>query len=151
MAFLTHNCLKYILYSFESVCCKKRPKIVPDQLLLWRIRALWRYWMVPKWSYVDHHWNNLDSFRVSLESFRSFRGPLLLKPVTGQELFFAISYSKPALPYNFSDNMQGYITCSTHYWLFQLSLTCGKLIDEPIFCRLIVGFLIHSNFRVLPS
>jgi hypothetical protein len=32
-----------------------------------------------------------------LESFRSFRGPLLSKPVTGQELFFAVSYSKPAL------------------------------------------------------
>ena len=41
--------------------------------------------------------DNLDSFRISLESFRSFRGPLLLKPVTGQELFFAVSYSKPAL------------------------------------------------------
>jgi hypothetical protein len=32
-----------------------------------------------------------------LESFRSFRGPLILKPVTGQELFFVVSYSKPAL------------------------------------------------------
>ena len=46
---------------------------------------------------LDDHGNNLDSFRISLESFRSFRGPLLLKPVTGQELFFAVSYSKPAL------------------------------------------------------
>jgi len=46
---------------------------------------------------VDDHGNNLDSFRISLESFRSFRGPLLLKPVTGQELFFAVSNSKPAL------------------------------------------------------
>jgi hypothetical protein len=32
-----------------------------------------------------------------LESCRSFRGPLLLKPVSGQALFFAVSYSKPAL------------------------------------------------------
>ena len=40
---------------------------------------------------------NLDSFRISLEPFRSFRGPLLYKPVTDQELFFAVSYSKPAL------------------------------------------------------
>ena len=49
---------------------------------------------------LDDHGNNLDSFRISLESFRSFRsfrGPLFHKPVTGQELFFAISYSKPAL------------------------------------------------------
>ena len=41
--------------------------------------------------------NNFGWFRISLESFRSFRGPLLLKPVTGQELFFVVSYSKPAL------------------------------------------------------
>ena len=38
---------------------------------------------------LDDHMDNLDSFKISLESFRSFRGPLLLKPVTGQELFFA--------------------------------------------------------------
>ena len=49
---------------------------------------------------LDDHGNNLDSFRISLESFRSFRGPLLLKPVTGQKLFFAVSYSKPALVFS---------------------------------------------------
>ena len=38
-----------------------------------------------------------DSFKISLESFRSVRGSLLHKSVTGQELFFALSYSKPAL------------------------------------------------------
>ena len=46
---------------------------------------------------LDDQWNNLDLFRINLKSFKSFRGPLLLKPVTGQELFFAVSYSKPAL------------------------------------------------------
>ena len=30
---------------------------------------------------------HLDSYTISLESFRSFRGPLFLKPVTGQEFF----------------------------------------------------------------
>ena len=30
-------------------------------------------------------------------SFRSFRGPLLPKPVTGQELFLAVSHSEPAV------------------------------------------------------
>ena len=45
----------------------------------------------------DDNENNLDLFRISLESFRSFRGPLLDKSVTGQELFFAVSYSKSAL------------------------------------------------------
>ena len=39
---------------------------------------------------LDDHGSNLDSFEISLESFR---GPLLHKPVTGQELFFAVSYS----------------------------------------------------------
>ena len=29
--------------------------------------------------------------------FRAFKGPLFPKPVTGQELIFAVSYSKPAL------------------------------------------------------
>ena len=46
---------------------------------------------------LDDHGKNLDSFIISLESFRSFRGPLLLKPITGQEVFFAVSYSKQAL------------------------------------------------------
>ena len=46
---------------------------------------------------LDDHGNNLDSFRINLESFRSFRGSLLHKSVTGQELFSAVSYSKPAL------------------------------------------------------
>ena len=51
---------------------------------------------------LDDHGNNLDSFRISLESFRSFRGPLLHKPATahGQELFFVVSYSKQALNKN---------------------------------------------------
>ena len=38
------------------------------------------------------------SSRISLEPFRTFRGPLFSKPVTGQELFLAVSYNKPALP-----------------------------------------------------
>ena len=46
---------------------------------------------------LDDQGNHLDSYTISLESFRSFRGPLFRKPVTGQELFFAVSYSKPAL------------------------------------------------------
>ena len=46
---------------------------------------------------LDDHGNNLDSFKISLESLRSFRGPLLLKPATDKELFFVVSYNKPAL------------------------------------------------------
>ena len=53
---------------------------------------------------LDDHGNNLDSFRISLESFSTFRGPLLLKPVTGEELLFAVSYSKPALAQSSAQN-----------------------------------------------
>ena len=35
--------------------------------------------------------------RISLIPSRTFLGSLFPKPVTGQELFFAVSYSKPAL------------------------------------------------------
>ena len=36
---------------------------------------------------LDDQGNHLDSYTISLELFRSFRGPLFHKPVTGQELF----------------------------------------------------------------
>ena len=42
-------------------------------------------------------WSETLTNLTYLYSCRSFRGPLLLKPVTVQELFFAVSYSKPAL------------------------------------------------------
>ena len=37
------------------------------------------------------------SSRINLMPFRIFWGPLFYKPVTGQELFYAVCYSKPAL------------------------------------------------------
>ena len=37
------------------------------------------------------------SSRINFIPFRIFRGPLFHKPVTGQELFFAVSYSKLTL------------------------------------------------------
>ena len=37
------------------------------------------------------------SSRINFIPFRIFRGPLFHKPVTGQGIFFAVSYSKPAL------------------------------------------------------
>ena len=36
---------------------------------------------------LDDQGNHLDSNTISLESFRSFRGPLFCKPVTDQKLF----------------------------------------------------------------
>ena len=37
------------------------------------------------------------SSRINFIPFRVFRGPLFPKPITGQDLFFAVSYFKPAL------------------------------------------------------
>ena len=41
---------KTLNHTLVPICCKKRQKIVPDQLLVWGIRTLWRFWMVPNWS-----------------------------------------------------------------------------------------------------
>ena len=82
----------------EPVCCKKWPKIVPDQLIVWRVGDLWRTWLIQNCiqkSLKLFPWSS----RISLVPFRTFRGPLFPKPVTGQELFLAVSYSKPALEY----------------------------------------------------
>ena len=80
----------------EPVCCNRRQKIVPEQLLVLGNKGPLKVLNNTK-LILDDLGNNLDSFRISLESFRSFRRPLLHKLVTGHELFFDVSYSKPAL------------------------------------------------------
>ena len=71
---------------------------------------------------LDNHRKNLESFIINLESFSSIRGPLHLKPVTGQELFFAVSYSKPALKQCCS-LLLGYQTASTLEYEFTISIS----------------------------
>ena len=44
----------------KQVCCEKRPKIVPDQIMVRGTRVFWRFWI------LHHHGNNLDSFRICL-------------------------------------------------------------------------------------
>ena len=46
---------------------------------------------------LDYQGDHLDSFGINLESFRSFRGPIFYRPVTGQVLFLATQYKKQAL------------------------------------------------------
>ena len=46
---------------------------------------------------LDNQRIHLDSYTISFESFRSFRGPLFRKPVAVQDFFFAVSYSRLAL------------------------------------------------------
>ena len=82
----------------EPVCCKKQQKKSS-----WPVTGLWYRGALKILNGIklipNDQGNHLDSYTVSLESFRSFRGPLFFKQVlTGQALFFAISNSKPALP-----------------------------------------------------
>ena len=72
----------------EPVCCKKQPKIVPDQLL----KDLKDFKLILNESKLSPL-----SSRISFVRFRTFRGSLFPKTVTGQELFLAVSYSKPDL------------------------------------------------------
>ena len=76
----------------------------------------------------DDQGNHLDSYTISLESFRSFRGPLFRKPVNGQELFLAVSYSKPTLAIKVSwlkallcsmSTVQSYLTSEAFLLAFQ--------------------------------
>ena len=71
--------------ALEPVCCKKRQKSsCPVTGLQNRgpLNILNGIKLI-----LDDQGNHLDSYTISLESFRSFRGPLFRKPVTGQELF----------------------------------------------------------------
>ena len=78
----------------EPVCCKKPQKIVP-------VTDLWSRGPLKNLKDSKLNVNESKLFpwssRISLVPFRTFRGPLFPKPITGQELFFAVSYSKPAL------------------------------------------------------
>ena len=53
--------------------------------------------MIPNWLYIYESKSFIWSSRINFIPFRIFRGPLFHKPVTSQELYFAVSYSKPAL------------------------------------------------------
>ena len=64
---------------------------------------------------LDDHGNNLDLFRTSLESFRSFRGPLLHKPVSSQELF---------LPFLTENQLQLLIGISRAYFIYLCWQSC---------------------------
>ena len=84
-------CLQFLLtFSTENIlewiCCKEQQK-----------KFLTSYRFVEqgplkilngKKFILDDQGNHLDSYKISLESFRSFIGPLFRKSVTGQDLFF---------------------------------------------------------------
>ena len=86
-------CYAQKFHKLEPVCCKKWQKVVPDQLLRrGPLKDLKDSKLIQNESKLF-----LWSPRISLALFRTFRGHLFPKPVTGQELCLAFSYSKPAL------------------------------------------------------
>ena len=73
-------------FILEPVCCKKQQKKVPDHLLVFGIGDLWRTWMIPNWLHTSS--SDFPVHPGSILYNLQIRGPLLHKPVTGQELFF---------------------------------------------------------------
>ena len=102
---------------------------------------------------LDDQENPLDSYRISLASFRSFRGPLIRKPVTGHELFLAVSYSKPALITSiskdavFSFNQPLSFKYQFHVTIYSLNEYFLSFFDD--FFLFSIGFLIFKLFYVL--
>ena len=84
-----------IYTTLEPICCKKQQKCS------WPVTGLQNKGPLKdlndsKLIVYESKWFPWST-RMNFIPFRSFRGPLLHKPVIGQELFFAVSYSKPAL------------------------------------------------------
>jgi hypothetical protein len=79
----------------EPVCCKKQKKSS------WPVNGLRDMGPLKdlndsKLIVYELNWFSSSS-RINFTPFRIFRGPLFHKRVTGQELFFTLSFSKPAL------------------------------------------------------
>ena len=64
---------------------------------------------------LDDHGNNLDSFRICLESFRSFRGPLFHKPVTGHTGSFLLFHTANRLYLHTYLVLQNYLAATSKY------------------------------------
>ena len=89
--------------------------------------------MIPNWLYnvYESKW----SFRINSIPFKMFRGPLFHKPVTGQELFFAVSYSKLALaPQNTWKMTENQCICNFmvnfHKKSWMVSVTCASSYER---------------------
>ena len=69
----------------EPIYCKKQQK------RSWPVTGLWNRGPLKILNgmklILDDQGHHLDSYTISLESFRSFKGPLFCKPVTVQEIF----------------------------------------------------------------
>ena len=101
----------------ELVFCKKQQAKNSS----WPVQGvgdLWRTWRIPNWFQMCLSYSHVHlASRISLVPFRTFRGPLFPKPVTGQELFLTISYSKLALKPG---------PCSRLFWLYNFTKNLSK-------------------------
>ena len=123
----------WFVYQFHSrilepVCCKNLQKNSS-----WPVTGLWSRGPLKDLKDSKLILNESKLFplssRVSLVPFRTFRGPLFPKLVTGQELLCAVSNSRPSLI--------GYITKVNQskrlFWIL------SKILD----------FLLHGNYSFL--
>ena len=78
--------------SFKSRFVVRNSKNVPTKKLVWGIRDIWRFWMIPNWSMGDL-FNNLESIWYHSEPLEVSYSKTSFLVGT----FFAISYSKSAL------------------------------------------------------
>ena len=111
-----------ITYILETICCKKQQK-----KSRWTVTGLWNRGPLKILNGIklipDDQRNHLDSYTISLKSFRSFRVPLFNKPVTAQELFllFLTDWNR-VFPYHvyviflfFFSSLQTNTICDTIY------------------------------------
>ena len=71
-------------FIWPLVCTPCFQKGVLYHLFVQRTGNLRRFWMIPHWLSELAPW----SFQVNLEAFRTFRGPLFRKQISGRELLF---------------------------------------------------------------
>ena len=92
----------HYIYEITKTCLPRAGLLLEKQKTSsWPVTGLWNRGPLKILNGIklilDDQGNHLGAYLVRLESFRSFRGPLFHKPVTGQELVFATQYKKLAL------------------------------------------------------
>ena len=74
--------------------------------------------------------------KINFIPFRIFRGPLFHKSVIGQELFFAASYSKPALPYQQNNTLLMMVDRDVGSALGRAQLLADQEVKNSIYARI---------------
>ena len=101
-------------------------KKVPDQYWFVKQGSSRKFWMVTNWYVLDNQGSHLNSFKISLESIRSFRRPLFPKSVTGywSGIFFPLAWRPGSSTYLNRNIFMFQFGFGTHEFLFQIILSC---------------------------